>query len=211
MIDSFVAAAIHDAKNALLVVDTQLAEAQRQPASADLAGARDRLARIAARLAELLALYRAAQGHLQLAIDDHDLADFLDDVVTEFGPLPSSLSLTIERGPAAQCGAWAFDAYLVRLVLLDALRNARRHAATRITLAVTKPPAGGLAFVVTDDGPGFSPALLAGAEAVSGDGSSGLGLAFARLIATRHAVPGGRHGQLELANRPGACLTLTLP
>lgn len=211
MIDSLVAAAVHDAKNALLVLDMQLAQAECRPASADFSAARGQVMRIAAQLTELLTLYRAQNGQLRLTIDDHDLGDFLDDIASELGTLPPGIMLRIERGNAEQIGAWAFDAALVKLALLDTLRNALRYAQSTITLALTREPDDGLRFVVSDDGPGFPATVLDGKPAPAGDNSTGLGLSFARLIAEKHAAPDGRHGRLELANTPGACLTLILP
>lgn len=211
-IDTLVAAAIHDAKNALLALDTQLAEAASRPASADFQATRQTVARIAGQLSELLTLYRAQNGVLRLAIDDHDLQDFIDDTVTELGPLPAGITLEVDTGPTAMLGAWAFDAYLVKLALLDALRNALRHARTRARLALTTPATGGICFAVEDDGPGFPSPLLDGDKDVaSSGGGTGLGLSFARLIAERHATPGGRHGCVVLANTPGASLEIYLP
>jgi signal transduction histidine kinase len=213
-LDPLVAAAIHDAKNALLALGTQLAEAERRPASTDFSSARASVARIASQLTELLTLYRAQGGQLRLAIDDHDLADFIDDLVSELGPVPDGMVLDIDRGAAATLGAWAFDAYLVKLALLDALRNALRHARSRVTLSLSVPATGGICFSVADDGTGFPELVLSGAVVQSNnreDGGTGLGLTFARLIAARHATPTGRHGYVELANNPGASLRLFLP
>lgn len=219
--DALVAAAIHDAKNALMALDTRLAQAierrparsddpGHRPASADFSAARADVARIAGQLTELLTLYRAHNGQLRLAVDDHDLADFLDDLRVELGPPPAGIALDIDRAAAERIGPWAFDAHLVKLALLDALRNAQRHARTRVSLALDQPPAGGIRFTVSDDGPGFPAAILAG-DAASGDGGTGLGLVFARLIAERHATPAGRCGRVELANAPGATLEIHLP
>jgi len=108
--DALVAAAIHDAKNALMALDSQLDAAQRHPASADFSAARAGVARIAGQLTELLALYRAQGGQLHLAIDDHDLVDFIDDLLAELGPLPATITLAVDRAAAVQLGAWAFDA-----------------------------------------------------------------------------------------------------
>ncbi|MDP1526596.1 MAG: sensor histidine kinase [Rhodocyclaceae bacterium] len=209
-IDALVAAAIHDAKNALMALDTQLGEIERRPASADFAAARATTSRIAGQLAELLTLYRAQGGQLRLAIDDHDLHDFIDDLLTELGPLPAGITLDVERSAAATLGSWAFDAYLVKLALLDALRNALRQARAHVTLTLQAAPQGGICFEVADDGPGFPAAILGGENAASTQGT-GLGLSFARLIAERHATPAGKHGHVALANRPGASFTLTLP
>lgn len=213
-LDPLVAAVIHDAKNALLTLDTRLAaigETERRPAGADFSTARADVVRIAAQLTELLVLYRAQQGRLHLAIDDHDLADFLEDLTMELGVPPAGIAIEIDRTAAESIGAWAFDAHLVKLALLDALRNALRHARSRVRLSLDSPPEGGLRFSVADDGPGFPEAALTGAEISPGAAGTGLGLVFVRLIAERHATPAGRHGRVELANSGGATLRLTLP
>lgn len=210
-LDPLVAAAIHDAKNALMALDSQLAAAQCRPASADFFTLRGSVSRVAGQLTELLILYRAGGGQLRLAIDDHDLADFMDDLVSELGPLPAGITLTVDPAAAEQIGAWAFDAYLVKLALLDALRNALRHACTRVTLALEAQPQGGIGFSVTDDGAGFPASTLSGAVVQNSGEGTNLGLTFARLIAARHATPAGQHGHVELANTPGASLKLILP
>jgi signal transduction histidine kinase len=210
-IDPLVAAAIHDAKNALLALDTQLAAAECRPASADFSAMRANASRIAIQLTELLTLYRAQNGVLRLAIDDRDLSDFIDDLLAELGPLPAGIALAIDRAAALQLGTWAFDAYLVKLALLDALRNALRHARTRVTLALSSHAQGGICFSIDDDGPGFPASALNNVATPSDGAGTGLGLSFARLIAARHATPAGHHGHVELTNAPGACLKLILP
>lgn len=210
-IDPLVAAAIHDAKNALMNLDARLAEAEHRPASADFRAARADVARITAQLSELLTLYRAHNGVLRLAIDDHDLADFLDEIAVDLTSAPAGIRLDIERDDAARIGAWAFDAYLVKLALLDALRNALRNARSRVALTLQVADGGGIRFSVIDDGPGFPEPVLKGAADYSNGDGTGLGIRFARLIASRHATPDGRRGSIELANTPGARFSLLLP
>lgn len=209
--DALVAAAIHDAKNALMSVDQQLDEIQRRPATADFSLPRAAIGRVAQQLSELLTLYRAQNGQLRLAIDDHDLANFLDDLVVELGPLPKHLTLKLDRSAADKLGAWAFDAYLVKLALLDALRNALRHARTQVMLDLQAEPVGGICFTVADDGPGFPEPVRIGAAIQSGSEGNGLGISFARLIAEHHATPAGRQGSIELINHSGAILRIHLP
>lgn len=211
--DALIAAAIHDAKNGLNALNTWIAEAQRKHPSPALQEAQAVAARVGAQLVELLALYRESEGSLRLAIDDHDLTDFCSDVCSEFTlPANSSLRLETNFSAAETIGAWAFDAYQVRLVLLDALRNAARYASAAVRFEL-KQTADGLCFTVSDDGPGFPAEVLQGAETTMDSGSSGLGLRFARLIAGRHSTPNGRHGRIELgnANASGAEFRLYLP
>lgn len=208
--DPLVAAAIHDAKNGLNALGTWLAAAEREHPSAALAEARSIAARVGDELVELLALYRAGEGSLRLAVDDHDLTDFVADLVADLRLPPGAGALQVEAGAAGELGAWAFDAYPVRLLLQDALRNAARHARSRITLSLGVAGRG-ICFTVADDGPGFSDAILAGGEAAMQGAGSGLGLRFASLIAQRHATPDGRRGRIELSNDGGAVFRLFLP
>lgn len=208
--DALVAAAIHDAKNALNALNTWLGEAKRQAPSPALDEARRVADRVSGQLVELLALYRASEGTLRLAIEDHRLDDFLADTMAELAP-PGGIAIDTDFAAAADLDAWAFDAYQVKFVLLDALRNALRHATSRARFALAAEPGGGLRFTVRDDGPGFPPEVLAGDRREMSGESSGLGLVFARLIAERHATPNGRHGRIELANDGGARFDLILP
>lgn len=210
--DSLVAAAIHDAKNALNALNVWLATAKRDCPSPALDQAQAVAGRVSAQLVELLALYRADQGTLRLAVEDQYLEDFVADVMTELGPAADDrVTVTTDFGAAADLGSWAFDAYQVKFVLLDALRNARRHAAAHVQFSLAAETGGGLRFTVADDGPGFPAEIMGGGTAAMAEGSSGLGLSFARLIAERHATPGGRHGRIELANDSGARFSLILP
>ena len=207
-----IAGAIHDAKNGLNLLDTWLQEARRTTPSPAIDEARAVAARIGAQLVQLLALYRAGDNSLRLAIDDHDLTDFCQEVTSET-PLPPGCNTRIESdtGAAAVLGAWAFDAYQVKLVLQEALRNAVRHGNNRVRFAVAAQAGGGVRFTVSDDGPGFPQQVLNGEAPEMNSDSSGIGLAFARLIAERHATPIGRRGRIELANDRGAVFALVLP
>ncbi|MBK7765736.1 MAG: sensor histidine kinase [Sulfuritalea sp.] len=207
-----IAGAIHDAKNGLNLLDTWLQEARRTTPSPAIDEARAVAARIGAQLVQLLALYRAGENSLRLAIEDHDLTDFCQEVTSET-LLPPGCNTRIESdtGAAAVLGAWAFDAYQVKLVLQEALRNAVRHGNNRVRFTVAAQEGGGVRFTVSDDGRGFPQQVLNGEAPEMNSGSSGIGLAFARLIAERHATPIGRRGRIELANDGGAVFVLVLP
>ena len=230
-----VAAAIHDAKNELSALGVWLSEAQREFAalspipSPALERATAIATSLSGQLVELLALYRAGEGSLRLAVEDHYLDDFLGDLMAEAEhsrPLAASGSagapereevrLQTEFSAVKEIGTWAFDAYLVKFALLDALRNAMRNARQQVRLTFLAVPGGGIRFDVEDDGPGYPESILKdGGAAEMSAHSSGLGLTFARLIAARHATPAGRHGQLTLSNDAmsgsGARFSLSLP
>lgn len=208
----FIAGCIHDVKNGLTLLDTWLEEARRSAPSPALDEARAVAARIDAQLVKLLALHRADDNSLRLAIADHDLTDFCAEVTAEIIlPPGSGVRIESEVDAAAMLGAWAFDAYQVKMVLQEALRNALRHGRQRVRFAVAAQPGGGLRFTVADDGPGFPQAVLDGEARAMNSGSSGIGLVFARLIAQCHATPDGRHGRIELANDGGGVFSLILP
>lgn len=209
--DSLLAAAIHDVKNQLAALGTWLEVARREHPSAALDNARAVADQAGSALVALLAIHRDGEGGLRLAIDDRDLRDFCDDLFHDLH-LPADTANDIERVDAAAnaLGTWAFDAYQVRLALLDALRNAARHARGKVGFSLARH-ADGICFEVRDDGPGYAPDVLAGDDGTMRDAGSGLGLRFARLIAQRHATPAGRHGRVELANDGGAVFRLILP
>lgn len=220
------AAAIHDAKNALNALGVWLDKAQQECGgkSTALVQAKAITATISGQLVELLALYRAGEGNLRMAVEDQYLEDFLGDLMAELSTTRAADSAEAGNAPtietdfaaAATIGAWAFDAYLVKFVLLDGLRNALRHASQQVRFSLAAEPGGGIRFTVADDGSGYPDSILR-AETTSKmtPESSGLGLSFARVIAERHATPGGRHGRLELANdglgKGGGRLSLILP
>ena len=220
------AAAIHDAKNALNSLGVWLDKAQRECGgqSAALNQAKAITATISGQLVELLALYRAGEGNLRMAVEDQHLEDFLTDLMSELSATPNTdgtdggavPSIETDFAAAREIDAWAFDAYLVKFVLLDGLRNALRHARRQILFSVAAEPGGGIRFNIADDGAGYPDSILrAESTAKMTPESSGLGLSFARVIAERHATPAGRHGRVELANdglgAGGARLSLILP
>ncbi|MFA6312997.1 MAG: ATP-binding protein [Sterolibacterium sp.] len=220
------AAAIHDAKNALNSLGVWLDKAQLECGgqSPALIQAKAVTATISGQLVELLALYRAGEGNLRMAVEDQYLEDFLSDLMAELSatrPVEdaeggAARSIATDFAAAKDIGAWAFDAYLVKFVLLDALRNASRHAREQIRFSIAEEPGGGIRFDVADDGAGYPEEILrAESTAKMTPESSGLGLSFARVIAERHATPAGRHGRVELANdglgKGGARLSLILP
>jgi signal transduction histidine kinase len=208
-VDELIATAIHDAKNRLGAVDALLASAEE--CNAAVGEARQLTRDINRQLVELLAFYREGAGVLRLVVDDHDLVNFCHDVRDEF-ILPAHSGLVVETDftAADRLGAWAFDGYQAQLILLDALRNAARFAQRTLRFQLEAMDRG-ICFVVADDGPGYPPEVLAGANAAMSPGSTGLGLRFARLIAARHTTPDGRCGSVLLSNVDGAEFRLCLP
>lgn len=213
--DNLVAAALHDAKNALAALQVWLDQARKQAPSEPLDQAKAMATRLGTQLVELLAVYRQEQGSLRMSVADHDLCDFIDDLRAEWVLAPDSKIEVVwdSAGNAARLGAWAFDGYLVKMVLLDALRNAERQQPKHIELKLSAD-ADGLRFTIQDDGPGLNdgPSPAHG-DAPMHTGGSGLGLSFARIIAEAHHNPKGQSGRVEIMNAPegGALFFLLLP
>jgi signal transduction histidine kinase len=97
---------------------------------------------------------------------------------------------------------------IVRRALAPLVDNARRHAATRVWIALTSD-GGRVRAAVHDDGPGVDPALRdqvfePGVRGVDG-GGAGLGLALARRLAQSCG------GDIRLGEGPGGCFVLELP
>ena len=208
--DHLIAAAIHDAKNSLSALGVWLDKARGEHDSVALHQAADLAARVNAQLVELLALHRDGEGSLRMAVADHNLADFLADLQTELPPGNEQRYKIAAADTLEKLGEWAFDAYLVKFVLLDALRNALRHAHAKVTLSAAIE-GGFLHIDIDDDGPGFPATVVQGEQGAMNAHSSGLGLVFARTIAERHRSPDGRHGHVQLSNPKGARFRLVLP
>lgn len=100
------------------------------------------------------------------------------------------------------------DDDLLYRVLENLLNNALRYASQGIRLGFFLEGQM-LRIVMTDDGPGFPPEILNGADGkllVShGDGHMGIGLSVSRLLCRKHG------GKLELSNTSeGACVKIML-
>lgn len=193
---------LHDVKNRL----AQLAG--RAEAKGDLVTMREAM-EAADTLTRLLAYYRSDIGSLTLEIDGHCPADLAAECAREAGAA-GSCKIEVDCSAAPTLGF--YDETLVRMVLANALQNARRYARDRIALEVAERD-GFLEFVVRDDGGGYSDQVLAddtgAATRVSRDGT-GLGLRLARRIAEMHENAGKRGG-IRLENAGGAVFRLVLP
>ena len=193
---------LHDVKNRL----AQLAG--RAEARGDGETLREAL-ETAATLTRLLTYYRSDIGELSPDIDAHAPGDLVAELAQDAG-LTGACKIEVDCSAAPTLGF--YDETLVRMVLANALQNARRYARTRIGLAVAERD-GFIEFVVRDDGGGYAAAVLAdasGATAPVTRAGTGLGLRLARRIAALHEH-GGSHGAVRLENAGGAVFRLLLP
>ncbi|MEM7518083.1 MAG: ATP-binding protein, partial [Planctomycetota bacterium] len=135
--------------------------------------------------------------------------------VTGIRPLADSQGLRIEPNISPVIEAIEADGNRLMRVLENLLRNAIRHARSRVVVSVEPTvPGGDAVFTVSDDGPGFplrdgEPVLTRQpGESDSRDAdSAGLGLTIARRIVESHA------GTLSIENAPdsGAVVRFRIP
>jgi two-component system OmpR family sensor kinase len=194
----FVADASHELRTPLtsVLANLELLEEELQGEQREAAASALRSSRRMRRLvADLLLLARADAGR----VTPHrpvDLAEVLTDAASELEPVAGDHELSISVQPGAEVDGARDE--LHRLVL-NLMENALRHTdpGTAVEASVERRN-GEVVLAVEDDGPGIPPEL---AEKVfdrffrgAGDrsGSSGLGLAIVRAVASSH------HGTVSL-------------
>ena len=163
--------------------------------------------RLRALIDDILALATLDAGKIVPRLDDHDLADLVDQALAE---VPGADQIAVRGGSVlVRC-----DAFHVRQVVANLASNALRYGAPPVSITVTA--SGGTASVeVTDDGPGvpadFVPHLFerfSRASDGSAAGSTGFGLYIASRLAQANdgslAYSPGRDGT-------GSTFVLTLP
>ena len=212
----FVADASHELRSPLAAIRTSLEVGLAHPGTAPWPEIANRAARQSERLETLVQqlLILAKSDDRQLAATRHpiDLATLVEDArATSPG---TDIAVELDAEPAT---AVLGDPEDLSRMVRNILDNAIRHAARRVQITVADSPTRGEARIeIADDGPGIPPEerervfdrfvrLDASRERISG--SSGLGLAIAKEIATAHGgcitigeVPGG-----------GARVIITLP
>jgi K+-sensing histidine kinase KdpD len=192
---------IHDVKNRLALL------ASRAESKGDSETLHDAM-EAAATLTRLLVCYKAEKGSLGVEIDAHVPGDLLAELAAEMGK-QTSLLVSVESSAAPTL--WFYDENLVRMVLLNALYNALRHARQHITLSAASRD-GQLELVVRDDGPGYPAEMLGQSPDVAplSHQGTGLGLQLASQVAAWHRNA-GQTGRVELSNDGGAVFALRLP
>ncbi|HET8680673.1 MAG TPA: HAMP domain-containing sensor histidine kinase [Micromonosporaceae bacterium] len=204
--------AAHELRSPLASLCTQLEVAERlgeRVPPADLLPEVDRLGRL---VDGLLLLARADEGDPRLARRQPvELAALLAAVAADHAG--ARVPVTVAAGsPQWTVG----DPDGLRRVVDNLVRNAVRHARSRVGLAVA-PDGGGVTVTVVDDGPGIAPAdrdrvfdrFTRLDDARARDGSAegaGLGLAIVRELVRRHG------GSVTLDDAgPGLRATVRLP
>lgn len=155
---------------------------------------------------ELLALARAEGGERALKLEPIDMSELVE---AEVQRSTDARVATFTSGPAMVSA----DRTLVVRALRNLLDNARRHAATKVTISVSSGER--VAVQVFNDGDDipveqresvFEPFTRLDSARTRDDGGAGLGLSLARRIAEVHG------GTLEVVDTTkGTAFLLTLP
>ncbi|MBI2380934.1 MAG: HAMP domain-containing histidine kinase [Gammaproteobacteria bacterium] len=153
-------------------------------------------------LIQLLALFKLEQSQLALQLNYHPVLDFLEDQMLRYSLLLDTKGIHHELD-CDEVLTWYFDAELVSGVVNNVLANTIRYTRDKVVLRAFEEE-GMLCIEVADNGRGYPEKMLslqhADINSVNfSNGSTGLGLYFARQIAAKH-VQDGRSGRIELAN-----------
>lgn len=187
---------VHDLKNALGALESQLETLADHPDTALARRSWQYCRELRQRFVMFLSLY-GIDGDMRAQVTDESPLGNLEHVCRAASTLEDG-GAPIELGPLARSAPpfWFFDRRLVRLALEAALHNARRYARGRIVLDVREED-GCLVFSVDDDGPGL------GAPAVNGEEhATGLGTALCHAVAHAHRTT--RHdGRVNAGQPPG--------
>lgn len=172
---AFSAHAAHALRTPLAGLDAQLSLALREPPDAvrhRLVRAREATARLQRVVSALLTLFRSDTEPRIQAVE-------LDALLLEIAPD----TLRVDSAPGLMVKA---DPDLLAAALANLLDNAQRHGATTVT--VSMPTSSRLCL--NDDGPGVTAerhaALVSALQRESNEGTIGLGLTLADLVARAH-------------------------
>ncbi|GAC19931.1 sensor histidine kinase [Paraglaciecola arctica] len=214
--------AVHDMKNSLCLLMQSIENLGQSLVDPDpksrvhLASAHYEAARLNTGLVQLLSLYRAGLDNLLINIDEHNIEDVVEDLLATNESYLNHKNMILEVKQSADL-VWYLDSDLIGLLLNDVLINAMRYSQNKILMSVyTKDNQ--LVFKVEDDGPGYPQSMLDAHNTNMhhcdiGQGRTGLGLFFARLIAQAHTKSETK-GTISLENGGslgGSVFILTLP
>lgn len=192
---------VHDIKNALAILESELREMTAAPDREHAMHAHGTCLRLQEKLIGFLTLYKASSQGLVARIDAQCPQDFLEALIrqTSFSKHGVTVSINTKNMPVLGF----FDENLVALALEAALQNAMRFARSAIEVGCRQEE-GGIVFTIRDDG--------AGIGAADGTPSTGLGMSLCQAIAEAHNKA-GKKGCALLSDNPGggALFELMLP
>lgn len=178
-----------------------------------LAEESDRLVKLVEELRVLADLESPETGSDKVMLE---VPVLLDEVVGSFGPALSRRQLELSVDSPQELPALRADSLQLHRLLANLLRNAVRHAESRVRISAADVD-GSIWLRVEDDGPGipvdarervFERYYRTDASRSRESGGSGLGLAICREIVRAH---GGRIAAVDSETLGGASLEVLLP
>lgn len=206
--DTVLATAVHEVKNMMGELSLKLDAYYLQHPDAEMASMRSLSRVLQDRLVQILILQNDGGGQLTVNAEAVNPEELLDQVVADARlMLPKDVEFEL-HSEVSEVPFWFIDRYLISQVLMNALHNAFKFANSHVVLGC-REEAGGLLFVVQDDGAGYPDLQGFRPDALPQSGSlkngTGLGLRFNECIAAAHG------GSLSRSNDGGACFVLHLP
>ena len=211
---------IHDIKNDINHLIGKVETIERTLTSdikqkENLSGIKEDAIKVNKQLVQLLALYKADEGLLLPAIDQHGLTELLEEKQKQYKTYCLAHQQTINILCDDELYAF-FDEGLIASVLDSAIDNATRYAKQTIHLRAEQVNEFCIIHV-EDDGPGFPEEMLALPTAIQGikheTSNTGLGLHFAQEVLAQHKNKTLR-GKIILQKSEqlgGACFSLLIP
>jgi K+-sensing histidine kinase KdpD len=222
-LSDIMASSIHDIKNSLSVILSNLDELIESPEN-QIANPRQanllrhEVRRANRNLIQLLILYKLGNEQPTIQIAEHNLDDFLEEIIADNHAICSALGFELSYDCDPTLTGY-FDWELVRGIMDSTIGNATRYAHSKILVSAVQEHEE-LVIRVEDDGEGFAEPLLQSfleAQKTSREpimsGRTRLGLYFAARIAQLHHNS-DRCGFIHLSNGhylSGACFELHLP
>ena len=219
--NTLLASSIHDVKNSLGMVintlDILLDDSGRPLDAKQISLLQFEARRINENLIQLLALYKSENDLLTPHIDEHDVEEFLDELIIQENHIAEAkgiqLSVECDDGLIGY-----FDIDLMTGVLRNAIHNAIRHTKDSIRVVASEGSDKSLVIQVIDNGPGINEALLTDKSAATdtidhSNGGTGLGLHFCNIAAALHTNRDKR-GYISIENRKdasGAVFSIYIP
>jgi len=219
--NAMLASSIHDVKNSLgLVINTLdlfLADSGKPLDARQISLLQFEARRISENLIQLLALYKSENNLLAAHIDEHDVEDFLDEIVTQENHIAEAKGIRMDVDCEDGLIGY-FDRDLITGVLRNAIHNALRHTKDGIRVAARQADDKTLMIQVIDNGPGINAALPPDSTPAtdsidSQNDGTGLGLYFCNIVAKLHTNR-DKQGHVSVENRQdasGAVFTIYLP
>ena len=189
---AILASSVHDIKNSLTTLRAliaQLENSHQDPKPTEFKQLEFETNRMNNSLMQLLTLYKIDLSQFNLAIDEHSVADIVEDVVAQQSILLSLGNVQL----ITQCDGDLFcycDNTLISNALCTQVNNAQRYCKSKILLSVSQED-DYIVFCIEDDGKGYPENLMSSDhkqlhQLDSANGNTGLGLFFTETIAQLH-------------------------